>query len=142
MPERGVEPAGGHVILSYFLQTRQPPQSATQIHTGSKCVLFLHLGELKRHSPWSPGSPSLTSLDLVARMLPFFSNSDRSGEGGGVAFWQRDFFWQLESFAVTDDSGTINLVDPTAWKVTEPIQEIQDMYRRMGKCQLSFSHSN
>lgn len=67
-------------------------------------------------------SPSLTSLDLVARMLPFFSNSDRSGDGGGVAFWQRDFFWQLESFPLTDDSGIINLVDPTAWKVTEPVK--------------------
>lgn len=55
-------------------------------------------------------------------MLPFFSNSDRSGEGGGVAFWHRDFFWQLESFPVTDDSGRIDLVDPTAWKVTETIE--------------------
>lgn len=34
-----------------------------------------------------------TSLEFVAKILPFFSNSDRSGDGGGVPFWPRSFFW-------------------------------------------------
>lgn len=114
-PERGMEPAGGHVILSYFLQTHHRPQSKTQ----TKCILFLHIHSASqlKDAVQRASSPSLTSLDLVARMLPFFSNSDSSGEGGGVAFWQSDFFWGLLSFPATDDSGTINLVDPTAWQV-------------------------
>lgn len=108
------------MIPSYSRQTHHPLQSATQIRTESKWVFAPALGFSYRDT----ASPSLTSLDLVARMLPFFSNSDRSGDGGGVAFWQRDFFWQPESFPLTDDSGTINLVDPTAWKVTEPAKKM------------------
>lgn len=34
-----------------------------------------------------------TSLEFEAKMLPFFSNSDRSGDGGGVAFCPMSFFW-------------------------------------------------
>lgn len=65
-----------------------------------------------------------TSLEFVAKMLPFFSNSDRSGDGGGVAFWPRSFFWVgssrsdpwlMSSLPGAEDSGiVINLVDPEA----------------------------
>lgn len=33
-----------------------------------------------------------TSLGLVGRRLPFFSSSERRGDGGGVAFWPKSFF--------------------------------------------------
>ena len=33
-----------------------------------------------------------TSLGLVGMKLPFFSSSERRGDGGGVAFWPKSFF--------------------------------------------------
>lgn len=36
---------------------------------------------------------SLTKRGLAEMRLPFFSNSDRRGEGGGVAFWANSLFW-------------------------------------------------
>lgn len=35
----------------------------------------------------------LTKRGLAEMRLPFFSNSDRRGEGGGVAFWAKSLFW-------------------------------------------------
>ncbi len=61
----------------------------------------------------------------MAKILPFFSSSDRSGDGGGVAFLHSSFFcagssrselWLMSS----GDSGTvINLVDPEALRQRE-----------------------
>ena len=73
-------------------------------------------------------SPPHTSLDFVAKMLPFFSNSDRSGDGGGVAFWPRSFFWVgssrsdpwlVLSVPGPDKSGIVDLVDPEACRQRE-----------------------
>lgn len=36
---------------------------------------------------------SLTKRGLAEMRLPFLSNSDRRGEGGGVAFWAKSLFW-------------------------------------------------
>lgn len=45
-----------------------------------------------------------TSLEL-AMILPFFSSSDSSGEGGGVAFGVRCFFCgESSTIALRDDS--------------------------------------
>lgn len=65
-----------------------------------------------------------TSLEVVAKILPFFSNSDRSGDGGGVPFWASSFFWVGSSTRDTglmsslpdpeDSANNINLADPEA----------------------------
>lgn len=151
-----MEPAVGHVILSYFLQTHHPPRSATQIQTGSSALasLFLYIQshQVFRHNSlsYSENSHPHTSLDFVARMLPFFSNSDRRGDGGGVAFWQRGFFWVgssrsdpwlMLSFPGADDSGAVNLLDPNAWRVILPAQEHRNIHKLKTKI-LSFKYDS
>ena len=83
----------------------------------SKCFLNALLLQMITHSQF-------TSLELEAKMLPFFSNSDKSGDGGGVAFWHRSFFWVrssrsdawlMSSIESPEDSENVmNLDDPEA----------------------------
>lgn len=117
MPERGAEPAGGHVILSNFLQTHHLPQSATQIQTHG--VKETHQSiESRRllHSPvwtWWPGC--------------FLSSVTRTGAEREGA-WPSGRVTSFDSWNHFHSQATQELLTwwiPQPGKVTEPNQELR-----------------